>query len=69
MTWEGSTLYILHNISTDLPFTVDVSEAGLGSPELCEVIGMSEATLEGNTLTIGPQTSVILRPAVPADKS
>ena len=69
VTWEGSTLYILHNISTDLPFTVDVSEAGLGSPELCEVIGMSEATLEGNTLTIGPQTSVILRPAVPADKS
>ena len=69
VTHEGSTLYILHNISTDLPFTVDVSEAGLGSPELCEVIGMSEATLEGSTLTVGPQTSIILRPTVSADKS
>lgn len=69
VSYEGATLYILHNISTDLPFTVDVSEAGLGCLELCEVIGMSEATLEGTTLTVGPQTSVILRPAAPADNS
>ena len=54
-------MFILHNISTDLPFTVDLSEAGLSCEAICEVIGMSEATLEGTKLTVGPQTSVILR--------
>ena len=61
VSYEGSTLYILHNISTDLPFTVDLRETDLSCGELLEVIGMSEATLEGTVLTVGPQTSVILR--------
>lgn len=63
VSYEGSTLYILHNISTDLPFTLDLAQAGLAPAQLLEVIGMSEAALEGNTLTVGPQTSVILSPA------
>lgn len=61
VSYEGSELYILHNISTDLDFTVDLLSAGLPCRELCEVIGVSEASLTGTTLTIGPQTSVILR--------
>ena len=57
--YEGETLAIIHNISTE--------EAGIGNieglnfGEICEYIGMGGATLEGNMLTLGPQTSAILK--------
>ena len=52
--YEGSTLCILHNISTDIPCR-----------SILEVIGMGEASLEGTVLSLAPQTSLILGSAAP----
>ncbi len=58
-TWNGSTVCVLHN-TTDRTMTVDLSELGDFS-KIAAFIGMDTATLEGTTLTVGPQTSVVLR--------
>ena len=55
--YEGETLYLFHNTSGET-LTLDVS--GYDVTALCDYIGMGEASLEGTTLTVGPQTSVIL---------
>lgn len=55
--YEGETLYLFHNTSGET-LTLDVS--GYDVTALCDCIGMGEASLEGTTLTVGPQTSVIL---------
>ena len=52
---------ILHNVSRDRELTVDLSKLNVSLTQLCEVVGMGEATLEGTTLTIAAQTSVILK--------
>ena len=58
--YEGETLYILHNNSTNFEsFTLEMSEIGAG--EICEVIGMGSAAVEGGVLTLDAQTSVILK--------
>ena len=61
--YEGEILGILHNTSTS-SITIDISKCsglnGHSFSELCEVLG-GEATLEGNTLTIDAQTSIILK--------
>ena len=57
-TWNGSTVLVLHNTSQSSA-TVDISD--LGVTQLKNVIGVESATLEGTTLTIGGQTSVVLR--------
>lgn len=56
-----STIGIIHNVSRDQELTVDLSKLGASFAQLCEVVGMGEAKLEGTTLTIGAQTSVILK--------
>ena len=56
--YEGETLYLFHNTSGE-ELTLDVS--GYDITTLCDYIGMGEASLEGTTLTVGPQTSVILK--------
>ncbi len=58
-TWNGNTVCVLHN-TTDRTMTVDLSELGDFS-KIAAFIGMDTATLEGTTLTVGPQTSVVLR--------
>lgn len=53
---------LFHNTS-DGEVTVDISEAE-GTPafaEVCDYIGQGKASLDGNLLTIGPQTSAILK--------
>ena len=57
-TWKGSTVLVLHN-TTQNTATVDLS--GLGVTELRAVIGVEDARLEGATLTLGGQTSVVLK--------
>ncbi len=69
--WGGATIFILHNTSTeemtfDLTGCKEIAEymsTQDGDPtyHTCEYIGMGTAYLEDTTLTIGPQTSVILR--------
>ncbi|MBR5490442.1 MAG: hypothetical protein IKV79_04130 [Oscillospiraceae bacterium] len=58
--YEGETIFILHNNSTNFEaFTLELSEIGAG--EICEVIGVGGAGLEGGVLTLDAQTSVILK--------
>jgi hypothetical protein len=61
IAYEGETLGILHNTGTE-PITFDLSELGDYSfSELCDFIGVSDARLKGTALTLGPQTSVIVK--------
>ena len=58
--WNGSVVGVFHNPTTK-PQVLDLSEAtDLRFTELT-VIGLAEATLEGTVLTLGPQTSAVLR--------
>ena len=56
--YDGETLYLFHNTDTG-ELTIDVSEFGAAS--LCDTIGNGSAKMEGTTLTIGAQTSVIMK--------
>ena len=56
--YGGETLYLFHNTDTD-ELTIDVSE--FGATSLCDSIGAGGAELKDKTLTIGGQTSVILK--------
>ncbi len=58
--WEGGSVCVLHNTSLSA-VTVDLAQAGLSVSELRAVIGMGGAALEGTTLSIDGQTSVVLR--------
>lgn len=62
--YEGETILIIHNASTT-EMTYDLATcsalAGISIEELCDYIGVSTASLEGTVLTVGPQTSVIIR--------
>ena len=64
MEYQGSKLLIFHNTSTQ-EMSVDLSGcAGLENlsfATLSDSIGVSTAKLEGTVLTIGAQTSVILK--------
>ncbi len=58
VTYEGKEIMILHNTSASDTITVDLSDCSIS--KLAEVIGVSEASIKGNMLTVGPQTSVII---------
>ena len=59
--YEGESLGIFHNTSSE-PLSYDLGAyEGCGFAQLCEVIGMGGATLEGSLLTVDAQTSVILK--------
>lgn len=61
VTWEGSTVAVIHN-TTDREQTVDLSavtELSFGT--LAGSAGNGQAALEGTLLTLGPQTSAVLR--------
>ena len=61
ITYGEETLGLLHNTSTE-EITYDLSSLeGCGFSELCDYIGVGNAALEGTVLTVGPQTSVIVR--------
>ena len=61
---EGETLLLLHNNGT-AELTIDLSGckdlSGFAVQTLCDFIGCGQVKLEGTTLTIAPQTSVILK--------
>jgi glycosidase len=61
--YKGEIVGIFHNTSNS-SITIDISTCtgldGHSFSQLCEVLG-GDATLEGSTLTISPQTSVILK--------
>ena len=59
-TWEGSSVCVLHNPAQSA-VTIDLAALGLDFDSIAACIGAGEATLEGSTLTLGGQTSVVLR--------
>ena len=59
--YEGEMLYIFHNTSNE-EVTYDLSALeGYSISRLCESIGVGSANLEGTTLTLGAQTSVLMK--------
>ena len=60
-TYNGSTVTVLHNTTLSSK-TIDLASLGISATELRAVIGLEDAKLEeGGTLTLGGQTSVILK--------
>ena len=59
-TWQGSTVCVLHNTSMGQK-TIDLAALGLDFDTLAAVVGMGEAELNGASLVLGGQTSVVLR--------
>ena len=57
-------MVLFHNTSSE-EISFDLSTCtglrGITVSELCDFIGMGSAKLEGSILTVGPQTSVILK--------
>lgn len=58
--WQGQTVCVIHN-TTDKEVTLDLSTVTDLPFALAAVIGMSSASLNGTVLTLGGQTSVVLR--------
>lgn len=67
VTYGDDHLIILHNTSKDETVTIDLnkltglSNQGYTSYELIDYVGVSDVTVNGTTLVIGPQTTVILK--------
>ncbi len=60
-SYEGKTVAVLHNTTTD-PVTIDLAKiTDVPLTALAAVVGLGEATLDGTVLTLGGQTSVVLR--------
>ena len=60
-TYNGSTVAVLHNTSLS-PVQVDLSQiTDVSFTVIAAFVGMEDATLDGTVLTIGAQTSVVLR--------
>ncbi|MBR3585223.1 MAG: hypothetical protein IKO00_04310, partial [Oscillospiraceae bacterium] len=59
-TWEGSAVCVLHNPSQGAK-TIDLASLGLEFDTIAAFIGAGEATLEGSSLRLEGQTSVVLR--------
>ena len=63
VTYEDAKTIILHNTDTE-ELKIDLTqleELSAGGYKLVEHVGLGEAKLDGTSLTIGPQTSVILK--------
>lgn len=59
--YQGESLVLLHN-NGQQEASYDLSKLeGYNLTELCDFIGMGNAKLEGTVLTVGPQTSVIVK--------
>ena len=50
--------YLIHNIAKE-EITIDISSLEIS--QLIDFIGQGEAKLDGSTLIIGPQTSILLK--------
>lgn len=59
-TWQGKTVYVLHNTSTD-ETQIDLSQIPGFSFESFTAVGLGSAKIEGTILTLDGQTSVVLR--------
>lgn len=61
ITYQDETLGLIHNNGT-AEASYDLSKLKNGTfTQVCDFIGMGTAVLEGTVLTVGPQTSVVLK--------
>ncbi len=63
ITYNEEETLLIHNTSTE-EVAIDLSscsDISMDNKKLVEYIGQGEAKLEGTTLTVGPQTSVIIK--------
>ncbi len=62
---DGDKLGLFHNTSATEEMSIDLSAcaalSGINFVAVCDSIGVSGAKLEGTILTVGPQTSVIIK--------
>ena len=59
--YQGEILALIHNNSQQ-PLTLDLAKLeGAALTAVADYIGMGDAVLEGTVLTVGPQTSVIVK--------
>ena len=60
--WEGKAVCVLHNASQDEQ-RIDLAAltGGRSFSVIAASIGVGEAVLDGTVLTLGPQTSAVLR--------
>lgn len=56
--YNGETTLLIHNVSVD---EAAVDLGGLGANRICGYIGQGTAALSGTTLTIGGQTTVVIK--------
>ena len=59
--WEGRAVCVLHNASPDEQSIDLAALTDRGFTVLAASIGQGEASLDGTVLTLGPQTSAVLR--------
>lgn len=65
--YGNDDIIILHNTSATETVTIDLKSInnnnlkGYSSFELLDYVGVSDASIDGTTLTLGPQTTVILK--------
>ena len=66
ISYENDHLILLHNTSSTETVKVNLNtltglkEKNLSAYEILDYLGVSDASIDGTTLTLGPQTSVIL---------
>ena len=65
ITYQGEKMMILHNTSPTETVTINLKTlsalSGYSSFELLAYVGVNNATIEGTTLTLGPQTTVVFK--------
>ena len=60
--YNGEKIGIFHNNSATEELSFDLSKLGDDTfKKICDSIGVGKATLKGTTLTLSPQTSVIVK--------
>ncbi|MBQ3481021.1 MAG: hypothetical protein IJH48_01590 [Oscillospiraceae bacterium] len=59
--WEGKAVCVLHNAATEEKSVDLASLTDRGFSVIAASIGQGKASLDGTVLTLGPQTSVVLR--------
>ena len=63
--YEDEILVLVHNTSATEALTYDLSSCkaleGISIKKMCDSIGVGEASLEGSLLTVGPQSSTLLK--------
>ena len=59
ITYNNEITGLIHNTSANDELTIDLSDYSF--KEIKDYIGMNDASFKDNTLTVGPQTSVIIK--------